>query len=256
MITINALRFRYAASEFELVIENLSIERGEKVALIGPSGSGKTTLLNLIAGIGVPQSGEVVVDGKCLSKMSDGQRRNFRISQVGFVFQQFELLEYLTATDNILLPFYINSSLTITDQRRQTAIQRAEQMGLAGKLNRHPERLSQGEQQRVAICRALVNEPSIILADEPTGNLDPFNKHKILELLFQLVSQGGQTLIVVTHDLGILEGFDRVIDFNQFATKGESAWSGATEPAKLPEESSGRPIQTASADGVDGEGTR
>jgi putative ABC transport system ATP-binding protein len=216
MIRIQNLRFKYPKSDFELSIPELQIAAGEKVALIGPSGSGKTTLLNLIAGIETPLTGDLTVDGEQLFLMPESQRRNFRISRVGFVFQQFELLDYLTAADNILLPFFINSSLELTAERKKLAWQRADQMGLAGKLNRHPERLSQGEQQRVAICRALVNDPALILADEPTGNLDPVNKRKILELLFELVSSGGQTLIVVTHDLGILEGFDRIIDFQNF----------------------------------------
>lgn len=221
MIRIQNLRFRYPNSDFELSIPRLEIAEGEKVALIGPSGSGKTTLLNLIAGIESPLGGELIVDRQHLAAMSEAQRRNFRISRVGFVFQQFELLEYLTAADNILLPFHINRSLELTPQRKELAAQRAAQMGLAGKLNRHPDRLSQGEQQRVAICRALVNNPALILADEPTGNLDPANKRKILDLLFELVSGGGQTLIVVTHDLGILEGFDRIIDFQKFGIQTE-----------------------------------
>jgi putative ABC transport system ATP-binding protein len=215
MISIRQLRFRYPQSSFQLAIDDLTIERGEKVAIIGPSGSGKTTLLNLLAGISVPDSGELKIGEQDLRKMSESQRRNFRISRIGLVFQQFELIDYLTAKDNILLPYLINRSLTLNETIRQEAVARAESMGLQGKLTRRPQKLSQGEQQRVAICRALINQPEIILADEPTGNLDPANKRLILDILFEQAGLNRQTLIVVTHDLGILAGFDRTIDFSE-----------------------------------------
>lgn len=215
MISIRQLRFRYPQSSFLLAIDDLTIGRGEKVAIIGPSGSGKTTLLNLLAGISVPDSGGLKIGEHDLTKMSESQRRNFRISRIGLVFQQFELIEYLNARDNILLPYLINRSLTLTNEIRNEAVARADSMGLHDKLNRRPQKLSQGEQQRVAICRALINRPEIILADEPTGNLDPANKRLILDILFEQASLNGQTLIVVTHDLGIISGFDRTIDFSQ-----------------------------------------
>ncbi len=231
MISIDRLRFRYPQSDFELVIDELAIARGDKVAIIGPSGSGKTTLLNLLAGISVPDSGRIRIGDNELAQMTDAQRRNFRITQIGLVFQQFELIEYLTARDNILLPYSINHTLTLTDEIRKESFARAQAMGLGDKLDRRPGKLSQGEQQRVAICRALVNRPEIILADEPTGNLDPTNKQRILDLLFEQATLNRQTLIVVTHDLGILKGFDRTIDFEKLcvATYGES------EPGSCPE---------------------
>ncbi len=216
MITINHLKFRYPDSEFQLVIDELQISAGEKVAIVGPSGSGKTTLLNLLAGISVPEAGQLRVGGIELGQLSDAQRRNFRISNIGFVFQQFELIDYLSASDNILLPYAINSTLNLNREIRQESLARATAMGLSSKLGRLPSQLSQGEQQRVAVCRALINRPKLILADEPTGNLDPANKRLILEILFEQATANSQTLIVVTHDLGILAGFDRTIDFNLF----------------------------------------
>ena len=216
MIEIQQLKFRYPRSEFELVVDQLSVKAGEKVAVVGPSGSGKTTLLNLIAGIAVPKKGTLSVNGKTLSKMSDRDRRNFRIANIGMVFQQFELIEYLKTVDNIILPYLINNSLDNRTDLRQRATNLAQQVGLGEKLKRHPGRLSQGEQQRVAICRALVTEPRLILADEPTGNLDPKNKTTILNILFDECNKNNQTLVVVTHDMNILDGFDRVIDFEQF----------------------------------------
>lgn len=216
MIEIEQLRFRYPRSDFLLELESLSIKAGEKVAIVGPSGSGKTTLLNLIAGIAQCDSGKVTVGEKHVETMSDAQRRDFRIANVGLVFQQFELVEYLNVRDNILLPFAINQSLKLDNTIRSTANELAVAVGLGDKLKRRPAQLSQGEQQRVAICRALIIDPKLVLADEPTGNLDPKNKRLILDLIFQQAEQRGQTLIVVTHDVGILEGFDRVIDFEEF----------------------------------------
>lgn len=229
LIEIEQLRFRYPRSEFQLRIDRLSIQSGEKIAFVGPSGSGKTTLLNLVAGISIPEQGQVRVLSEAVHQLSDARRRLFRITNIGFVFQQFELIDYLSALDNILLPFWVNDSLSMkySDRERTTAL--AKDMGIGDKLNRHPRQLSQGEQQRVAICRALVNQPKLILADEPTGNLDPANKQTILKILLDRADQHGQTLIVVTHDMGILKNFDRVIDVAdlqssilQSATAGES----------------------------------
>jgi putative ABC transport system ATP-binding protein len=216
MLNIDQLRFRYPGSDFELVIDSLEIGHGEKVAIVGPSGSGKTTLLNLIAGISVPDSGNLNIDGVEVGSLTDSQRRDFRISKIGMVFQQFELIDYLTAYDNLLLPFAINATLHPSANNRRVALRLATAMGIGDKLNRRPAKLSQGEQQRVAVGRALINQPDLILADEPTGNLDPANKQRILDILFEQSTLNNQTLIVVTHDLKILEGFDRTIDFGLF----------------------------------------
>lgn len=216
MIDIEQLQFAYPKSEFRLIIEKLEVTTGEKVAVVGPSGSGKTTLLNLISGIIVPESGSVTVDGVVVSRQSDAARRDFRIANIGFIFQQFELVEYLRVVDNIRLPYLINQSLRESTDSKARISELAQSVGIGDKLNRWVRQLSQGEQQRVAICRALLTNPKLIIADEPTGNLDPANKQRILNVLFQQVERGGQTLIVVTHDMAILDGFDRVIDFEQF----------------------------------------
>ena len=226
MIEIDQLLFQYPRSEFLLTIESMKIEPGAQVAVVGPSGSGKTTLLNLIAGIVVPTSGTITVLDQTISAMPDAQRRDFRIARIGMVFQQFELVEYLTARDNILLPFQINSSLKLTGQMRERGDELARSMGMSNQLNRYPRKLSQGEQQRIAICRALITEPKLLLADEPTGNLDPANKRKILDILTSESRANGQTLLVVTHDMSIVDGFDRIIDFENFRSSAQPV--GAT----------------------------
>jgi putative ABC transport system ATP-binding protein len=159
--------------------------------------------------------------------LSDSQRRNFRIARIGQVFQQFELLPYLRARDNIRLPFLINQTLPWTKDKSQDLDKLAARLGLSDKLHRFPSQLSQGEQQRVAIARALIHSPPLLLADEPTGNLDPNNKQNTLRLLFEQIEAHGSTLIVVTHDTGILDGFTRVIDFSQFQKSTSLAGSPA-----------------------------
>ena len=212
-IEIHNLEFHYPRSAFNLSIEHLSIEPASRVAIVGPSGSGKTTLLNLISGITVPDSGKILVGDIDVSQLNDTQRRNFRIKNIGMVFQQFELLEYLNVRQNIQLPYFINPSLKNDSSVMQRADQLAESMGLGDKLKRNAEKLSQGERQRVAVCRALMTQPPYLFADEPTGNLDMRNKRQLIELLFEKSRQQESTLVVVTHDQAILDGFDHVIDF-------------------------------------------
>ena len=216
MISIENLQFQYPRADFSLQLSELKVAAGEKVAFVGPSGCGKTTLLNLIAGIATPDSGTVITAGENVGQMSSSQRRDFRISNIGLVFQQFELIDYLDLKSNILLPFAINRSLNLSKEIDARAIGLAEEMGLGGKLKRFPRQLSQGEKQRCAICRALITEPRLILADEPTGNLDPKNKLAIMDLMFQQAERFNQTLVMVTHDMSILGGMDRTIDFEQF----------------------------------------
>ena len=216
MIEINNLEFDYGRGGFHLRIPKLLFADGAKVALIGPSGSGKTTLLNLVSGIVPPRSGSVRVDECEVSSLSDTARRAFRIMNIGFVFQDFELLEYLSVLDNILHPYRINRALRLTPDVRARAHELAASTGLADKLRRKPDQLSHGEKQRAAICRALLTEPGLILADEPTGNLDPANKDRILDLLIRHAQQARAMLLVVTHDLSLLERFDEVIDFRGF----------------------------------------
>ncbi len=216
MIVIRDLQFSYDEGDFLLQIPHLDVADGETVAIVGPSGSGKTTLLNLIAGTAVPQSGQVTTNGYEISGQHDAARRDFRITNIGMVFQEFELLEYLNVLDNILLPYRINRTLHLGTVVRERAEALAKRVGIGDKLTRFVNQLSQGEKQRVAVIRALVVQPALLLADEPTGNLDPLNKNRVLDILFQYAAQNGAALITVTHDHEILNRFQRVIDFKDF----------------------------------------
>ena len=222
MIEIRDLVFRYPEGEFELRVPRLDVERGETVAVIGPSGCGKTTLLHLVAGVRAPATGTVVTDGVDVTALDDADRRDFRIRRVGMVFQEFELLEYLTVLDNILLPYRINRSLTFEESVTARAKQIAEQVGISDKLGRFATRLSHGEKQRVAVCRALVAEPVLLLADEPTGNLDPTNTERVLDILIAAVRATGTTLVTVTHEYELLPRFSRTVDFKQFMASAEA----------------------------------
>ena len=215
MIRIRDLYFSYPGGEFQLRLDSLDITARENVAVIGPSGSGKTTLLNLVAGITIPASGSVAVGDIDVSQLSDTARRAFRIQHIGFVFQDFELVEYLNVLDNILHPYRITSTLKLDSNVRDRALSLTEAMGIRDKTHRRPAELSQGERQRAAICRALITGPQLILADEATGNLDPNNKQLILDLLFQTAAEHDAALLAVTHDHELLPRFDRVLDFGE-----------------------------------------
>ena len=223
MIGIRDLEFAYSDSDFRLRIAELSVAPATTTAFIGPSGSGKTTLLNLIAGILLPDRGTVETNGTVVTGLSDRERRAFRVEGVGLVFQEFELLEYLTVLDNILLPYRINPVLRLEPDVRDRAAGLAERVGIADKLDRLPRRLSQGERQRAAVCRAVLTDPPLLLTDEPTGNLDPVNREKVLDILFDYVHESGTTLVSVTHDHEILERFEDVVDFRSFHAFGPSA---------------------------------
>jgi putative ABC transport system ATP-binding protein len=216
MIDVRGLEFEYRAGEFHLDMPEFTVTGGEKVAVIGPSGSGKTTLLNLVAGILTPQRGSVTVGGTAVSDLGDSARRDFRITNIGFVFQDFALLDYLNVLDNILHPYRITRALALSGEVRDRAAKLAEDMGIGDKLRRRATDLSHGEKQRAAICRALLPHPRLILADEATGNLDPVNKNRILDLLFRSVESHDATLLAVTHDHELLSHFDRVADFQEF----------------------------------------
>ena len=216
MIRIQDLDFYYRLGEFSLSIPEFAVNKGERVAVIGPSGSGKTTLLNLVGGIITPMHGVVSVDHVRVSELNDIGRRDFRVANIGFVFQDFELLDYLNVLDNILHPYRITGALSLDKEVRSRAVDIAKVMGIGDKLKRHANDLSHGEKQRVAICRALLPRPKLILSDEATGNLDPDNKMLILDLLFRSVEQHDATLLAVTHDHELLRRFDRIIDFQNF----------------------------------------
>ena len=216
MIRIQELDFYYRLGEFSLNIREFAVNKGEKVAVIGPSGSGKTTLLNLVGGIITPMNGVVSVDQVTVSELNDTSRRDFRVANIGFVFQDFELLDYLNVLDNILHTYRITGALSLDKEVRSRAADLAMEMGIGDKLKRHANDLSHGEKQRVAICRALLPRPKLILSDEATGNLDPDNKMLILDLLFRSVEQHDATLLAVTHDHELLKRFDRIVDFADF----------------------------------------
>ncbi len=219
MIALRDVVFAYPGGSFRLAVPTLDVAAGERVAVVGPSGSGKTTLLNLVAGIFVPASGSVRVGEAEISALGDAERRAFRIRRIGFVFQDFGLIDYLDARDNILHPYRITDALTLDADTRARTEALSERAGIADKLRRRPGALSQGEKQRVAICRALLAKPALILADEATGNLDPDTKGAILDLLFEEAAAAAATILAVTHDHELLPRFDRVIDFRDFRQK-------------------------------------
>ena len=176
---------------------DLSVQRGEFVSLIGPSGSGKSTLFHILGGLTPPTSGSVLIDGKELAKMTDAERTNLRKSTVGFVFQKYNLLPTLSAEDNIAIARDIAGRDSQQDEHFHNAL---EMLGIAHRLHHKPRALSGGEQQRVAIARALVNNPAILLADEPTGNLDTENSNIVLRLMRDLNERLGQTILMITHN--------------------------------------------------------
>ncbi len=187
----------------------LTIGSGEMVVLLGRSGSGKSTLLNLISGIDAPDKGEVIIGDTNLTTLSEHERTLFRREHIGFVFQSFNLIPTLTVEENILLPLELNQRSSAEDRDR--AFHFLEEVGLADRAGTFPDRLSGGEQQRVAIARALAHDPLLILADEPTGNLDYETGQQVLQVLDRLVRKAGRTMLVATHDHDLREVADRVL---------------------------------------------
>ena len=185
----------------------LSIEKGEFVAIVGTSGSGKSTLLNMIGGLDVPTSGQVVVDGKELSKLKDEELTVFRRRKIGFIFQNYNLVPVLNVYENIVLPVELDGNKV--DKKFMKEV--VQMLGLEDKLNNMPNNLSGGQQQRVAIARALVSKPAIVLADEPTGNLDSKTSADVLELLKTTSQKFHQTLVMITHNSEIAQLADRII---------------------------------------------
>lgn len=184
---------------------SLDIAPGEWLAIMGPSGSGKTTLLNILSCLDRTSSGQVSIDGADLSKLSARQLAQFRREKIGLVFQQFHLVPYLSALENVMLAQYFHSMPDVEEAK-----QALQQVGLAERTHHRPAQLSGGEQQRVCIARALINQPRLILADEPTGNLDAANEELVLDL-FQQMHARGHTIVLVTHDLTVGELADRVM---------------------------------------------
>jgi putative ABC transport system ATP-binding protein len=185
---------------------SFEVEAGEWIAIMGPSGSGKTTLINVLGGLDSPSAGRVEVDGLEIGNLGERELTRYRADKIGFVFQQFHLVPYLTALENVMLAQYFHS---ITDEKE--AAEALGRVGLSDRLNHVPAELSGGEQQRVAIARALINQPKLLLADEPTGNLDEANEAIVLKLLHEL-NESGHTILVVTHSQAIGNLADRRIE--------------------------------------------
>jgi putative ABC transport system ATP-binding protein len=217
MIEVDNVSFAYRVGGFRIDIPKLGVEAGEKVALIGPSGGGKTTLLHLLAGVLVPSAGRIVVGGTDVAALGSEDRQDYRALRMGMVFQEFELLAYLDVIDNVLLPYRISPVLTLDDEAHERARALAQEVGLDGKQRRYPSHLSQGERQRIAVCRALVTRPAVLLGDEPTGNLDPENRDHIMDTLWRYSDQTKAPLVVVTHDHELLGRFDRTIDVRELS---------------------------------------
>ena len=205
----------HEAGTLHTVLHNVdaTFATGETIALMGKSGSGKSTLLNLVSGIDTPDTGDIVVAGESLVQMNEQQRTLFRRRMVGFVFQFFNLVPTLTVLENVLLPLELNG--TTGAPARQIALDLLEQVGLAPRRTAYPDRLSGGEQQRIAIARALAHSPPLILADEPTGNLDSDTSAHVLALLDRLVRQTGKTMLMVTHSPDVAAVADRVLHLRE-----------------------------------------
>jgi putative ABC transport system ATP-binding protein len=187
---------------------NLDVKRGEFLAVVGPSGSGKSTMFHIVGGLTPPSSGSVLVNGKDVARMSDAERTELRKREIGFVFQKYNLLPTLTAYDNIAIARHIAGGSPLLDGDFRQVL---ELLGIAHRLHHKPSALSGGEQQRVAIARALVNHPAILLADEPTGNLDSRNSEAVLGLLRDLNKRFGQTILMITHNPEAAAYADRIV---------------------------------------------
>ena len=189
---------------------NIEIERGEYISLMGPSGSGKSTLFNMIGALDRPTEGHVFIDGQDMSQLSQSQIAWFRCHRVGYIFQSYNLLHVMTALENVTLPM-IFAGLSAS-QRDEKGAELLEKVGLGDRIDHRPDELSGGQRQRVAIARALANDPSIILADEPTANLDTITGREIIDLIKQLNTEDKVTVISATHDLKMLDVSDRIVD--------------------------------------------
>ena len=207
---------------------DLRIDQGEVVSIVGPSGAGKTTLLQIIGTLDRPDSGQVVVDGVDVGKLSTGKLSDFRNLHLGFVFQFHQLLPEFSALENVMIPAFIAGRSRGEAKRRATEL--LDFMGLADRASHKPAQLSGGEKQRVAVARALVNNPSVILADEPSGSLDSKNKDELHRLFFDLRDKFGQTFVIVTHDEGLAAITDRTIHLKDGQVVGDSL--GAAHPER------------------------
>ncbi len=236
MIKIQGIKKSFGSLEVLKGID-LEISRGEVVSIVGPSGAGKTTLLQIIGTLDRPDSGSVIVDGIDTSRMNERKLAEFRNLHVGFVFQFHQLLPEFTAMENILIPAYIAGKST--KEAKQRAMELLNFMGLAERATHKPNELSGGEKQRVAVARALVNNPAVILADEPSGSLDTHNKEELHRLFFDLRDRFGQTFVIVTHDEQLASITDRTIKMRdgllEAQTLVQSVTDTGTEEDNVPE---------------------
>jgi putative ABC transport system ATP-binding protein len=216
MIEVRDLEFGYAAGGFRLVVPAMGAAAGESLALTGPSGCGKTTLIHLLAGILEAHAGMLRVAGLDMAGLAAPDRQDARALKIGLVFQEFELLDYLHVLDNVLLPYRLTPVLELDGAARERAAALLADVGLGDKLHRFPGQLSQGERQRVALCRALVTRPAVLLGDEPTGNLDPANRDHVIDSLLAYGREHDAAVVVVTHDRELLPRFDRTFDVSRF----------------------------------------
>lgn len=222
MIKIDKLSMQYALNETSVSVLqdiNLTITQGQRIAIVGPSGSGKTTLLLLLAGLEQPSHGTIMLDEVALDQLDRDQLADLRRDRIGIVFQSFHLVPSLSALDNVALPLEIAGQ----HNARQQAARMLERVGLAARQQHYPAQLSGGEQQRVAIARALVHQPHLLLADEPTGNLDDHTGEEITELLFALKRESNATLVLVTHDRALAQRCDRILYLHEGQLSEQSA---------------------------------
>ncbi|MFK7884095.1 MAG: ABC transporter ATP-binding protein [Phycisphaerales bacterium] len=217
VIDVTGLRYRFPGTEqLALNVPKFVVSHGEHTAILGPSGCGKTTLLRLIVGILIPQSGSIEILGVDPSILSLSERGHARLRSIGMVFQEFALLDYLSALENIVLTARLGGMDLIAAKSRARDL--AERVGISHTLRRKPAKLSQGERQRVAICRSLVTNPKLIVCDEPTGNLDPARSREIVDLLIQEAEKIDATVVAVTHDQCVQARFARSIDLGDIAS--------------------------------------
>jgi len=210
VLRVEHLTKTYRSGERTLTVlrdVSLSVPEGSRCAIVGPSGSGKTTLLGLCAGLDRPTSGSVALNGVALNDLNEDELAQTRNQHVGFVFQTFQLIPTLTALENVVVPLELRGESGV----RRQAIERLNQVGLGDRLDHYPAQLSGGEQQRVSLARAFINQPKILFADEPTGNLDGETAEKISDLLFELNEAAGTTLVLVTHNLELAQRTQRII---------------------------------------------
>jgi len=214
MIKLNNVRKDYRSGNNITTIvdvDELNISTGEKIAIVGASGSGKTTLLNLLSGLVVADQGQIVIDGQDIAALSESMRDRFRANNIGYLFQNFHLLDGYSALENVELGMLFASGAV----KSQRAAEQLTKLGLGERLHHQPSELSIGQQARVALARATVNNPKIILADEPTGALDSASAREALDLLFEQSASHDSTLICVTHDKSVAANFDRILDMGQ-----------------------------------------